>query len=72
VKVALTLGSLDHAKCFSAELLPLLALRLAGRLAISGNDDGLNRLGKIVSFEGSVMALKLGWKLSPPVPYPTP
>ena len=53
MEVTLTLSSLDHAEGFGAELLPLLALRLAGRLDGAGDHVNDGALRKVLSFECS-------------------
>lgn len=51
--MALALGCVDHVKGFGAELLPLLALGLAGRLDAGGDDHSLDGLREVLSLESS-------------------
>ena len=51
LEVTLALSSLDHVESLGAELLPLLALGLAGRLVSEGNNNGFDRLSKVLSLE---------------------
>jgi hypothetical protein len=51
--VTLALGCVDHVKGFGAELLPLLALGLAGRLVAGGDDHSLDGLSEVLSLESS-------------------
>ena len=51
--MTLALGCVDHVKGFGAELLPLLALGLAGRLVAGGDDHSLDGLSEVLSLESS-------------------
>ena len=53
VEVTLALGGFNHAKCFSAELLPFLALRLASRFGGAGDSVDGGALSEVLSLECS-------------------
>ena len=52
--MTLALSSFNHAKCFSAKLLPFLALRLAGGLSSAGDDVSGGALGKVLTLNAAI------------------